>query len=380
MPDTSGSPKFRASSPNSFVNTDELRFDKNDYRFTTLEPNQIFMEDGQMDEDEWSRLAFSLGLPTREDDTPAIEAKRFAQKIRQRKKDPNVAVNDLLSTLLISISKTHNKIDFTADTPFWREAVPQEVTDKDVELGWSMQLPTPKPAFTFGYRSDAFRRRYHDLQNGIVNKENGEPCNLSQVSQPVPEIYWPFLVIESRPRAHAAAMKSAKHACAGAGATCNNAVIILSNAAQRPNEYSTSPSLQWDTLKLAQTFSLAIDGRIACLSSHNSQGILPHAMKVVRSYNLEDEKEVQMLSSRVKSIMVWAENCRLLTILEVLDRLDRRVHSGVPSKTPLRPEFDRDIWPERFGKDKAGRQSGTRSTIWDRFPSMARVLRIRAAS
>ena len=200
-----------------------------------------------MDKDEWSQLAFSLGLPTREIDTPTVEAKRFVQKMKQRKKDPNTRVNDLLSMLLHPIYKPHDKIDLKTDTPFWREAVPQEVTDKDVEQGWSMQLPTPRPAFTFGYRSDAFPRRYQDLQHGIVNKEKGEPCNLSQVSQPVPDIYWPFLVIESRPRAHANAMKSAKHACAGVAATCNNAIIILSNAAQRPNEYSTSPSLQWDT-------------------------------------------------------------------------------------------------------------------------------------
>jgi hypothetical protein len=167
---------------------------------------------------------------------------------------PNASLRRL-AMLLLPIYKAHDKIDIKTDTPFWREAVPQEVTGKDIEQGWSMQLPTPKPAFTFGYRSVAFRQRYQDLQNGIVNKENGEPCNLSQVSQPIPEIYWPFLIIESRPRAHPTAMKSAKHACAGAGATCNNAIILLSNAAQRPNEYSTSPSLQWDTLKLAQTFS-----------------------------------------------------------------------------------------------------------------------------
>lgn len=380
MPDSSGSPKSRSQSPDGVVNTDEPQFDKDDYRFTTLEPNQIFIEEGQMDEDEWSQLAFSLGMPTKDVDTPTVEAKRFAQKVRQRKKDPTIRVNDLLSTLFLAISKSHDKIDLKADTPFWREAVPQEVTDKDIEQGWSMQLPTPKPAFTFGYKSDAFRRRYHDLQNGIVNKESGEPCNLSQVSQPIPDLYWPFLVVESRPRAQVNAMKSARHACAGAGATCNNAIIILSNAAQRPNEYSTSPSLQWDTLKLAQTFSLAVDGRIACLSSHNSQGILPHAMKAVRCYNLEDEKEVQMLYFRLKSIMVWAENCRLLTLLEVLDRLDRRVHSGVPSKTPVRTDFDDDVWRERYGKDAEKRNNSRRATIWDRFPSMARVLRIRAVS
>jgi hypothetical protein len=329
-----------------------------------------------MEEDEWSQLAFSLGMPTREMNTPGTEAKRFAQRVKQRKKDPNTRIDDMLEMLLLPLCKAQDKIDFATDAPFWREAIPQEVTDQDVEQGWSLQLPTPKPAFTFGYRRDAFRQHYQDLQNGIVNKDNGEPCNLSQVSQPVPEIYWPFLVIESRPAASSNAMRSAKYACAGAAATCNNAIIILSNAAQKPNEYSTSPSLQWDTLKLAQTFSLAVDGRVACLSSHNSQGVLPHAMTAVRSYNLEDEIQVQMLCSRLKSIMVWAENFRLPTIMELLDRLDRRVHLGVPSKTPLRAEFDDDVWHERYGRER-GKRSNFRSTFKDKFPSMARVLRFK---
>jgi hypothetical protein len=377
MRDISGNPLVKTtSSPKEMADSDESRFDKDDYRFTTLEPNRVFMQDGQMEEDEWSQLAFSLGMPTREMNTPSTEAKRFAQRVKQRKKDPNTRIDDLLGMLLLPLCKAHDKIDFTTDAPFWREAIPQEVTEQDVEQGWSLQLPTPKPAFTFGYRPDAFRQHYRDLQNGIVNKDNGEPCNLSQVSQPAPEIYWPFLVIESRPAASSNAMRSAKYACAGAAATCNNAIIILSNAAQKPNEYSTSPSLQWDTLKLAQTFSLAVDGRIACLSSHNSQGILPHAMTAVRSYNLEDEIQVQMLCSRLKSIMVWAENFRLPTIMELLDRLDRRVHLGVPSKTPLRAEFDDDVWHERYGKGREKRSS-FRSTFKDKFPSMARVLRFK---
>ena len=377
MRDISGNPLPKpASSPGKVAGNDESRFDKDDYRFTTLEPNQVFIEDGQMEEDEWSQLAFSLGMPTREMNTPGTEAKRFAQRVKQRKKDPNTRIDDMLEMLLLPLCKAQDKIDFATDAPFWREAIPQEVTDQDVEQGWSLQLPTPKPAFTFGYRRDAFRQHYQDLQNGIVNKDNGEPCNLSQVSQPVPEIYWPFLVIESRPAASSNAMRSAKYACAGAAATCNNAIIILSNAAQKPNEYSTSPSLQWDTLKLAQTFSLAVDGRVACLSSHNSQGVLPHAMTAVRSYNLEDEIQVQMLCSRLKSIMVWAENFRLPTIMELLDRLDRRVHLGVPSKTPLRAEFDDDVWHERYGRER-GKRSSFRSTFKDKFPSMARVLRFK---
>jgi hypothetical protein len=379
MRDLSRGPRPRGPSPIVIIDAEKSRYKADDYRFTTLEPNQIFVEDGVMDEDEQQQAAYSLGMPWKEGGTPTGDTKCFVHKLKQRKADTQTTVDDLLTSLLLPICRAHDKIDFKADVPFWREPIPQEVRGSDTERGWRMPLPTPKPAFTFGYCSQAFRQRYHELQNGIINNERDEPCNLAQVSQPVPDIYWPFLVIESRPRGQLKAMTSAKHACAGAAATCNNAIMILSNAAQRPNEYSTSPSLQWDTFHLAQSFSLAVDGKIACLSSHNSQGLVPHSMKAVRLYNLEDEVEVQALCSRIESIMIWAEHSRLLTILEVLDRLDRRVHSGVPSQTPLKADFDKDIWHTGFGP--RGESSGRlRMVFKDRFSSIARVMRLKSAA
>jgi hypothetical protein len=379
MRDLSRSPRPTALSPIVIINSDKSRYDADDYRFTTLEPNQIFMEDGLMDEEERSQLAFSLGMPLKEGGALTADTKRFVHKLKQQKTDTQTPIDDLLAGLLFPICRAHDKIDFKADTQFWREAIPQEVKDSDTEQGWRMQLPTPKPAFTFGYRSQAFRQRYHELQNGIINNEYNEPCNLAQVSQPVPDIYWPFLVVESRSKVHQKAMRSAKHACAGAAATCNNAIMILSNAAQRPNEYSTSPSLQWNTLKLAQTFSLAVDGRIACLNSHNSQGILAHSMTAVQLYNLEDEAEVQALCSRIESIMIWAEHSRLLTIVEVLDRLDRRVHFGIPSQTPLKADFGRDIWHD--GSEHRGESGGRlRVAFRNRFSSVARAIRLKGAT
>ena len=361
------------------VSDKKSKCDADDYRFTTLEPNQIFMEDGLMEEEERSQLAFSLGMPLNERTTPTAETKRFVQKLKQRKSDTHTSIDDLLASLLLPIFKAHDKIGFKAGAEFSREAIPQEVKDSDIGPAWHMQLPTPKPAFTVGYQSQAFRQRYHELQNGIINNEHDEPCNLAQVSRPVPEIYWPFLVIETRPRGHRNAMKSAKQACAGAAATCNNAIMILSNAAQQPSEYATSPSIRWDTLRLAQAFSLAVDGKVACLSSHNSQGALPHSMKAVWLYNLEDEAEVQALCSRLESIMVWAEHGRLLNVLEVLDRLDRRVHMGVPSQTPLRADFDKDELRDSSSQ-RRGSGGRLRVTLKDRISSVARVIRLKAAA
>ena len=354
------------------VAIDESALGTENYRHTTLEPNQIFVDDVQMDEVQWSCLAFSLGMSTRGSDAPTSETKRFVQKLKNRRKDPASRIDDLLDTLLSPICRAHPKVGVKAEASFSRDAIPHGVSDENVQAGVRTQLPTPKPSFTFGYKADAFRKRYWELQNGIINDENNEPCNLGAISQPIQDIYWPFLVVDTRPLGLPGAMLAAKHACAGAAATCNNAIMTLSNAAQRPNEYSTSPSLQWDPKKMAQSFSLAIDGQQACLSSHNSQGVVPHTMTTIRSYNLEDEKEVQALCSRLESIMIWAENCRLVTIAEVLDRLDRRVHCGIPSQTPLRADFGEDVWQNRFGIPEQ-KKSRLRTTFRERLSSLSRA-------
>lgn len=361
------------------TNVDEHAYDTEDYRSTALEPSHVFVEDRQMDEDQWHHLAFSLGLPTKEYTTPSLEAIRFVQKIRRRARDENARIDDLIAGLLLPLCRAHRKIDYQVDALFSRDAVPQRATDQETRRRWTTQLPTPRPAFTFGYRNDAFRQSSLDLQRGIVNIENDQPCNLAGVSQPVREIYWPFLIIEIRTRAQVGSMLSAKHACAGAGATCNNAISILANAARRSTEHRTSLSLQWDTVRLTQSFSLAIDGLTACLSSHNSRGELPHCMTAVRSYRLYEESDVQALCSRLQNIMVWADNSRLPNILEVLDRLDRRVNSRVLSQTARTGELADDFWKERFGPSKdPGSPLVTR--LCNRFPALSRVLRNKPAS
>ena len=369
------SPRLRSESPTPTMNPKVSPSSDRDHEFTTLNPNNIFIGKEPMNFEKWSRLAFSLGIRAAEDTTLTSEAKRFARKARQRRKDTGVHLGDLLESLLVSIATTHAKLDHRVESTFFRDAIPQQIPeDKVARCG--RQLPTPKPTITFGYWRNAFRQRYINLQQGIIAGDNGEPCDLAQVSQLIPDTYWPFLVVEVQPRENTGTMVAAKHACAGSGATCNNAVLILSNAAQPPSEYSTSPSLQWDNLRLAQTFSLAVEGLEACLSSHNSPGVSCHTMAEIRRYKLDDEEDVQALCSRIESIMVWAEESRFTTILELLDRFDRRVHSGVPSKTPMKADFPEDVWNERYGDDTApGQRNRSRSPFWDRFPVFSRFLK-----
>ena len=84
-------------------------------------------------------------------------------------------------------------------------------------------------------------------------------------------------------------------------------------------------NLLWNLSKAAQSFSLAVNGKTACLSTHTSQGCQPHAVGVIRTYRLDDEKDVESMAARIGSILAWAENSRLQSIRDLLFQFDGRV-------------------------------------------------------
>ena len=273
-----------------------------------------------MDDERWSRLAFALGMPYGDSRKPSSEATKFAQQVRNRKSISSKEMTDLLLPLLISVAKPHKTMKCRTNTLFHRDGVPDDVPDFEVDGGWKMQLPTPKPTITLGYSNKAFDAHQLELQHGIIANNQNEPCDLHKLSQPVPDVYWPFFIVEALDES----MLAARNACAGSAATCNNALMIFAGAAETIKTYQDMNFL-WNLSKAAQSFSLAINGKTACLNTHNSEGCLPHAVAVIRTYRLDDEKEVEAMAARIGSILVWAENCRLQSIGDLLDQFDKRV-------------------------------------------------------
>lgn len=304
-------------------------FGSSDYRFTTLEPNHIVVEDEPMDDERWSRLAFALSMPCKEQRRSCPEARRFAQQMRRRSSSiTSRQTADMLSPLLSSILRPNANLRCRRSTSFHRESIPDDVPDFEVEDGWKTRLPTPKPTFTIGYAARAFSSHQLELQQGIIANNRNEPCDLHKVSQPLPEVYWPFFVVEVQDES----MLAARNACAGSAATCNNGLMIFAGAAEQPYRVHHDMRFLWTLSRAVQSFSLAINGKTACLNTHNSEGCLPHAVSVIKTYQLDSEEDVEALASRLGSIMVWAENCRLGSILDLLDKFDDRVRlAKIPS-------------------------------------------------
>ncbi|KAK4940837.1 hypothetical protein LTR10_019109 [Elasticomyces elasticus] len=357
-----------ASTKSSISDEKEALFGSADYRSTVLEPNHIIIEDHQMDDERWSRLAFALGMPFGEVHRPNATASKLAQQISSRRTITSGEMTELLIPLLVSIAKDHKLMKCRTNTPFYRDGVPDEIPDFDIEDGWKMQLPTPKPAITLGYSKGSFNPHQLDLQQGIIANNKNDPCDLHKLSQPVPDVYWPFFIVEVQEES----MLAARNACAGSAATCNNALMIFAGAAQEPQKHYHDVNFLWDLSKAVQSFSLAINGKTACLSTHNSEGCLPHAVAVIKTYRLDDEKELEALASRISSILVWAENCRLRSICDLLNGFDNRVR--LVRNTPLKSEdWYAPTELANFGEVPKTRMTIIKEVFVESLPRWARV-------
>ncbi|KAL2416812.1 hypothetical protein ABEF95_005453 [Exophiala dermatitidis] len=342
-------------------------FGSSTYRSTTLEPNNIIVEHEQMDDERWCRLAFALGMPYGEIRHRSPETVKFAQQLRTRKPLSGKAVAELLAPLLASLVKRHKLMRCRGNAVFHPDGVPDSVPDIHIDKEWKMHLPTPNPAFALGYSCRAFTSHQLELQQGIIANSRSEPCDLHKLSQPTPEVYWPFFVVEAQEQS----MVAARNACAGSAATCNNALMIFAGAAHEPAKHYHDMDFLWSLSKAAQSFSLAIHGKKASLNTHSSEGCLPHAVAVVRTYQLDDEKEVEAMAARISSILVWAENSRLRAIGDLLGVFDQKVRLA---KHPL-PQSEDLYTPSElmgFGVTPRSRMSIIKGVLADSVPRWAR--------
>lgn len=250
---------------------------------------------------------------------------------------------------------------------FYRDGVPDEIPDVEEDEAWKMQLPTPKPAITLGYSASAFTYHEVELQQGIIPNNKNEPTDLHKLSQPVPGVYWPFFVVEAQEES----MHAARNACAGSAATCNNALMIFAGVAKQPQKYHRDMNFLWNLNKAAQSFSLAINGKTACLNTHNSEGSLPHAVAAIRTYRLDDERDVDALVSRIRSIMIWAEHCRLQAILDLLDDFNGRVQLAKKGMTRFE-SYTPSQFPG-FTTVSTTRKGAVKNSIKDSLPRWVRT-------
>lgn len=291
------------------------------YREHTLRPNHIIVEEHQLDDERWSRQAFALGIPFADVHSPCPEARRFAQKLQKKQRISGKRLTELLLPLIQWASKSSKRLQVKTETAFHDEAVPDGSMDQADDCVWSMPLPLPRPNIVVGYSQGNFNSHELELQDGIIANGRGEPCDLSRISQPTSGVFWPFFVVEVQQESS----RAAQNAAAGSASTCNNSLALLAEAADEPAIQRQGRNIFWQTQRSIQSFSLSISGKIATLHLNNSDGGLRHRCTAIRSYNLDDEREVCALVARLGSIFVWAENSRLQAVHNMLENLSSLV-------------------------------------------------------
>lgn len=274
-----------------------------------------------MTQENWSNLAFSLGMPAQHRQRSNSETQKLAQRMKKRKVVSASQTLEYLKPFIDSIVAESPGISQQYRCLYHGDAVPTDEVLKNTVH----RLPTPKPAVSLGYYKDAFSIHHDELQSGIIMGPNADPCDLNHISQPVIDHFWPFLIVELSDKS----MLAARQASAVSAATCSNALAILAGAASIGEDSpTTTNSFEFDP-KMAKTFSLSIHGKEACLSLHGTQGPLPYVATTVATYKLDDHHDVASLADRINSITIWAQHNRLAEIFSALDALDKKVHGHV---------------------------------------------------
>ena len=303
-----------------------------DFKKQVLEPNHMLVQDEQMSHEDWSKIAFSLGIPAANSSKANASARRVAQKVRRRQHVSPKQLLEYLGPVILTARKDHFSICHKTFADFHHDAIPNGASlaargsESNRHLLPATGMLSVTPAMTFGYQPGAFSQWHRDLQVGIIPDLQGEPCDLGKISQIVPDVFWPFLVVEMAEDSRVAAQQR----CAVAAAACNNALDILAKATYQTQEGANSHYLSnWHSTKAAKSFSLAIHNKEAALYVHHLSRLPDHVMKLIRTYRLDDEQDMEALIARIQSILVWAEHCRLPAILELLENFDRRVNGPV---------------------------------------------------
>lgn len=336
------------------------------YRQHTLLPNRIHVDSEELSEEQWSRHAFALGIPSKDVHRPHPDARKFTQKLQRKPKMSDRQLTELLVPLIQSATQSPKTLQIKTDATFHPDAVPNGSPvgrlSNSQNAPWSMPLPVPKPNITVGFSSKNFTPHEIELQDGIISNAHGEPCDLAKVSQPVVgnnTLFWPFLTVDVQ----GDSLEAAQNAAAGSASTCNNALALLSEAGEETTIRRHGRNLFWQSRRAVQSFSLSVhndsegNGKMATLNLHSSQGGLSHTCAPIRSYALSNEYDVECLLSRLCSIFVWAENSHLQQIVTLLANLDAMVQfeSGKEHVSDAYPSAEMDGVTNYAGNLSPGR-------------------------
>ncbi|KAK7704278.1 hypothetical protein SLS57_010527 [Botryosphaeria dothidea] len=276
------------------------------YRQNVLELNGVFISKScdAAPASVQSLVDAVLGAPRDEAAPSAEELQRWVRAIVAAE---DLGEEDVGNVLLSSVSllpsaEHHPLVQRIAKQPFARPdlCLPRISGLADGLTTNVPRISTPVPNVTYGLRAAAFTTQQRVAMTTI------SPTNA--VSEPIPELFWPFLAVEFKAQNKAGSMHTATNQCAGAGSAAVKAQKIL--AGQWPVQPPVTHA----------AFSCAMDGRSAELFVHyaSEDGAAYHLASVNR-YLLADPDHLARLHLHLHNITDWGVGNHLTAISRLLD-------------------------------------------------------------
>lgn len=274
-----------------------------------------------LDSQQWTDAARVLGIDSADTGRSPDEAPKLTRKIAKRRNLSIQQTSELLCSALNTMISPHQRFRMSMQSLFCRDAIPNFAPRLDSTANRRMGMIPPRPAVVVGYQSQAFSCIQRELQHGIISDIDGTPRDLSRLSHVCKDTYWPFLLVEISD----SSIQAASDIAIEGTATCNNALMTLASALLDQNSVKPDEGLTHCVNQSVASFSLAIHRKTVRVIAHYSEGFTAESVGVVQTYNLEFDRDVTALLTRVRNILTWAEEVRLKAIFEMLDMLDRRV-------------------------------------------------------
>ena len=306
-----------------------------------------------------------------------IDFENIAKHFHRRRR--KLSAKKLLGTSAIPQPRAQAKITRVEDrTLSYKSAISESV--RNIDLSSRNLAPTEsRPTFTYGYSRSAIHPRLLDLQNNIGSDKTPYMPDLSILSEPISDCFWPFLVIIIHETAYAQATASPEPQLAVAARACSGAIHELAALSHLRKHRSPRNLKSQNSFEAAQSFSLCIEETLAVLKTYVMREDGSIVEFEMQSFNLREAADLEDLRAQLESILYWAWKVRLPIIIELLGRIMHHMHGQTSGETFSWPNSEsrrEEDLEERNAKDCVPRQTGQAAYseppvlgLWERISS-----------
>lgn len=289
------------------------------YRWGVLRPNGVrFKFEHDILPENVARHRDIVALRPRNDSSTMTseDARRLAIQLREKENGEESKIENILKASILVPPTSAVGLQINEKSHFNVQLLPKGAR-RHVEGFLSQEFATisqPKPDLAYGYQECVFDVQETDMFYTVMTTEEGHPVNLRTISQPAPEIFWPFLIVEAKAQAKGTNCYQASNQCAGGGSSCLNSIATLNELARQATG-KESPCAD------SVAYSLAIDSEMAILYIHWREFPTSYFLQRIDTYLVRKSSDLVRLSTHLRNIVDWGLGTRLEQVRASLNDL-----------------------------------------------------------